>query len=225
MSRENKDFFLTPYGLMKDFKYDEKLFMKDRFFSHFFELQNFQTHMFTYDNLPETIEENYLEMYFTSNGTVAATKTEKGLVIRFSVGDPVMQLENRRECANGDVGFVTHLEKGKLFVSFSDGTKVIYTHKNINQLSLAYSMSINKSQGSEYKSVVMAMTTEHSAMLKRNLLYTGVTRAKKKLTLIKEDSALIQAINCEDEYTRHTFLIEKLQFLERRNGFFIKEEM
>lgn len=81
MARENKDFFLTPYGLMKDFKYDEKLFMKDRFFSHFFELQNFQTHMFTYDNLPETIEENYLEMYFTSNGTVAATKTEKGLVV------------------------------------------------------------------------------------------------------------------------------------------------
>lgn len=81
MSRENKDFFLTPYGLLKEFKYEDKLFMKDRFFSHFFEFQNFQTHMFTYDNLPETIEENYLEMYFTANGTVAATNTEKGLVI------------------------------------------------------------------------------------------------------------------------------------------------
>lgn len=81
MSRENKDFFLTPYGLMKEFKYDDKIFTKERFFSHFFDYQNFISHMFTYDGLPEEIEENFIEMYFTGNGTIAFTKTEKGYCV------------------------------------------------------------------------------------------------------------------------------------------------
>ena len=83
-NRENKDYFLTPYGLTKDFNYDSKLFMKDRYFSHFFEEQNFLTHMFTYDNLPESVEENFLEMYLVSNGTVGWTRDKKGdlVVIR-----------------------------------------------------------------------------------------------------------------------------------------------
>ena len=62
MSRENKDYFLTPYGFTKEFDYDDKLIMRDRFYSHFFNLQNFCLGMFTYDNLPCSIEENYLEM-------------------------------------------------------------------------------------------------------------------------------------------------------------------
>lgn len=155
------------------------------------------------------------------NKPYLSSTTEKGLPIKFTVGDPVMQLVNRKECANGDVGMVENINKGCLYVRYADGTRVVYTKRNIQELSLAYSMSINKSQGSEYKSVVMAMTSEHAAMLKRNLLYTGVTRAKKKLTLLKEDGALMKAICVEDEYTRHTFLIEKLQFLERKNKFFI----
>lgn len=83
MSRENKDFMLTPYGLIKEwFNTDEiKLQMRERYFSHFFEEQNFLTHMFIYDDLPESVEENYLEMYLTSNGTVAWKKTKKGLVV------------------------------------------------------------------------------------------------------------------------------------------------
>ena len=82
MSRENKDYFLTPYGLTKEFVYDSKLCMRDRYFSHFFHEQNFLTHMFTYDNLPETVDENFLEMYLTSNGTVAWTKEGgKGLIV------------------------------------------------------------------------------------------------------------------------------------------------
>lgn len=85
MSRENKDYFLTPYGLSKEFQYDGKLIMRDRFFSHFFEFQNFCLGMFTYDNLPDSIEENYLEMYLQFNGTVVFCKepgTEDLIVIR-----------------------------------------------------------------------------------------------------------------------------------------------
>ena len=80
-NRENKDYFLTPYGLIKDFQYDSKLFMKDRYFSHFFEEQNFLTHMFVYDNLPESVEENFLEMYLVSNGTVGWTKDNNGELV------------------------------------------------------------------------------------------------------------------------------------------------
>lgn len=74
MSRENKDYFLTPYGLTKEFVYDSHLFMRERYFSHFFEQQNFLTHMFTYDNLPDSVEENFIEMYLTANGTIAWKK-------------------------------------------------------------------------------------------------------------------------------------------------------
>lgn len=74
MARENKDYFLTPYGLTKEFVYDSQLFMRERYFSHFFEQQNFLTHMFIYDDLPESVEENFIEMYLTANGTIAWKK-------------------------------------------------------------------------------------------------------------------------------------------------------
>ena len=150
--------------------------------------------------------------------------TEKGLEIKFTEGDPVMQLVNRAECANGDVGFVKKIAKGRMYVTYCDGTKVSYTKNDIHELALAYSMSINKSQGSEYKSVVMAITMDHKAMLKRNLLYTGITRAKKKVSLLKENAAMIQSINCEEEYARTTFLAEKVRFLFGKNSYAVKED-
>ena len=74
-------------------------------------------------------------------------------------------------------------------------------------------MSINKSQGSEYDSVVMAITMDHKAMLKRNLVYTGVTRAKKRCCVLQDDNAMKIAISTEDEYQRITFLAEKIRLL------------
>lgn len=137
--------------------------------------------------------------------------TDAGLPVRYLPGDPVMQLVNRPECVNGDVGFVTSIHGGKMSVKYADGATVYYTKKDINQLSLAYSMSINKSQGSEYKSVIMGITMAHKAMLNRNILYTGVTRAKEKVTLLQEDTAMIEAIKNEVTYRRVTFLPEMLQ--------------
>ncbi len=105
--------------------------------------------------------------------------------VMYIVGDPVIQLVNRTECANGDVGKIIDIEDGSLFVKFKapSGKDVIikYLKSELPEhLSLAYAMSINKSQGSEYKTVVMCMTLEHSIMLSRNMLYTGITRAKEK---------------------------------------------
>lgn len=139
-----------------------------------------------------------------------SSKTETGLTVRFSLGDPVMQLKNRTECVNGDVGIVTRVSNNKMWVRFCD-CEVIYTSANLSELSLAYAMSINKSQGSEYKSVVMCITTEHNQMLKRNLVYTGITRAKERVTLLQEDAAMMIAVADEDAYNRNTLLAERIR--------------
>ena len=80
-------------------------------------------------------------------------------------------------------------------------------------------MSINKSQGSEYASVVMGITMDHKAMLKRNLVYTGITRAKKRCVLLQDDEAMKIAISTEDEYNRTTFFAEKVQYLRLKNKY------
>lgn len=148
------------------------------------------------------------------------TYTETGREVKFTVGDPVMQLENRAECANGDVGFVRSIHNGKMLVEYADGN-VEYTKDTASQLSLAYSMSINKSQGSEYKWVVMAMTTAHMRMLNKNLLYTGVTRAKEGIELIYEEKALYKALDSDDTFGRITFLSEKLRFYYEKQQFLV----
>lgn len=158
------------------------------------------------------IVNNVLQNEINQNsGNTVSSKTEKGIDIIYKIDDPVIQLENREECANGDVGRITDIKKNKIYVQYNDCV-VVYTRNDLDELSLAYSMSINKSQGSEYPSVVMAMTTAHLAMLKRNLVYTGITRARKKVSLLQEDEAMMKAISVEDAYSRDTFLAEKLKY-------------
>lgn len=143
--------------------------------------------------------------------------TEKGLPVKFTLKDPVMQLKNREECANGDVGIITKIDNSRVYVQYPQGG-VNYSKNELMQLSLAYAMSINKSQGSEYKSVVMGMTSQHSAMLKRNLVYTGVTRAKERCTLLHEDSAMMQAIADETAFSRVTMLGEKVLYYRKKEN-------
>lgn len=150
-------------------------------------------------------------------------KSEDGISrdVYFNLNDPVMQLENRRECANGDVGKVIDVRDNKLYVQYIDGV-VPYTKRELaNELDLAYAMSINKSQGSEFPSVVMGITMEHKAMLKRNLVYTGITRAKSRCVLLQEDEAMKKAIATQDEYKRITFFAEKIQYLRMKDRFII----
>ena len=130
----------------------------------------------------------------------------------FRVGDPVMQTENRKECANGDVGRVVKVDDIGLTVQFTDCT-VRYSREDLSsrQLVLAYAISIHKSQGSEYKSVITVILKEHGVMLKRNLLYTAVTRAKKNCFLVCEPEAVKTAIAHEAGSERKTFLAEMLQ--------------
>ena len=136
-------------------------------------------------------------------------KKNENIKFWFCVDDYVMQLENRDECANGDVGQVVKVDDTGIDVSFVDGI-VHYNPEELDQLSLAYAMSIHKSQGSEYNSVIMALLEEHTCMLQRNMLYTGVTRGKKEVTLIYQQKAYDIAVSTLADKSRKTMLKEKL---------------
>ena len=112
---------------------------------------------------------------------------------RFSAGDKVMQIENNydRDVYNGDIGFVTsvNLDDAEIAVEF-DKRAVSYPFGELNELVLCYATTIHKSQGSEYPVVVIPVSTQHYMMLKRNLIYTGITRGKKLVVLVGQKRAL-----------------------------------
>ena len=127
----------------------------------------------------------------------------------FRVNDPVMQLENNEECVNGEVGTVIRVSEQYVTVEYTD-TTVTYSYDVLDELTLAYAMSIHKSQGSEYKHVIMALLNSHSAMLQRNLFYTGITRAKVECTVFYQQKALAKAVRTIAEDKRTTLLSEKM---------------
>lgn len=130
--------------------------------------------------------------------------------IFFKEDDYVMQLDNRDECVNGDIGRVKKVSAEGVLVEYLDND-VLYSHDELSQLALAYAMSIHKAQGSEYKSVIMCLLDSHKAMLQRNMIYTGVTRAKEECTLIYQKDAYETAIKIQAEKFRRTLLAEKLR--------------
>ena len=132
----------------------------------------------------------------------------------FGPGDKVMQVANdyERDVFNGDLGVITGLdmEEGALTVSF-EGRVVEYGFGELDELVLAYATTIHKSQGSEYPAVVIPLTTQHYAMLARNLLYTGVTRGKRLVVLVGQRRALAIAVNNQAGRRRWTKLGEWLR--------------
>lgn len=133
---------------------------------------------------------------------------------QYRLHDKVMQIRNDydKEVFNGDIGVINHvdMEERELTVNF-DGREVVYDVSELEELTLAYATTIHKSQGSEYPIVVMPFTMSHYVMLQRNLLYTGVTRAKKILVLIGEKKAVWYAIKNETTADRNTKLAERLR--------------
>ena len=132
----------------------------------------------------------------------------------FRVGDRVMQLRNNydKDVYNGDVGFVKAVDPAerKLVVLF-DGRPVAYDPGDLDELVLAYAMTIHKSQGSEYPAVIVILHTQHYVMLQRNLLYTAITRGKKLVLLMGVPYAIDQAIKNNTVRERRTSLAERLQ--------------
>ena len=135
----------------------------------------------------------------------------------FRQGDRVMQLRNNydKEVFNGDLGYIERvdMEDRTLFVCF-DGRTVEYDVSELDELTLAYATTIHKSQGSEYPIVVMPVLMTHYVMLQRNLIYTGITRAKKICVLVGTKKALSFAIRNLSVLKRNTKLKERLNVLE-----------
>ena len=132
----------------------------------------------------------------------------------FKVRDKVMQIRNNydKEVFNGDIGVITSidLEDRSLLIDY-DGRSVEYDVTELDEVVLAYATTIHKSQGSEYPIVVMPVMMSHYVMLQRNLIYTGVTRAKKILVMIGTKKALAYAVHNVTVKKRNTLLRKRLQ--------------
>jgi len=145
--------------------------------------------------------------------------TDDILIERFGytyrVGDKVMQTDNDydKEVFNGDVGYVRGIdpELQELIIEF-DGKEVEYQFGELDQVALAYAVSIHKSQGSEYPAIVIPIMMQHYMMLRRNLLYTGITRGKSMVVLVGQKKAIGMAVKGRVEGRRWSKLEEWLLY-------------
>ncbi|MBL9187579.1 MAG: AAA family ATPase [Opitutaceae bacterium] len=139
----------------------------------------------------------------------------------FRVGDKVIQLRNNYDKAifNGDIGTVVSADPaaGALEVDF-DGTRQPLERGELGDLAPAYAISIHKSQGSEYPVVIVPLLKAHFMMLQRNLLYTAITRGKKKVFLVGDPAAYAMAVRNAESKTRCTHLREKIAALAQRSA-------
>ena len=126
----------------------------------------------------------------------------------FRAGDPVMQTANspERKIYNGEVGRVVAVDPAAqtLTVKFADGRESVYHRSELSELTLAYATTVHKLQGSEAKNIIIPVTMAHKAMLYRNLLYTGVSRATDLCILVGEEEALRYAIRNAPADTRNS---------------------
>lgn len=145
------------------------------------------------------------------NGKAQPKITRFGMT--FAPGDKVIQMRNNydKDVFNGDIGTIKSIdeEEGLLYIDY-DGNLIEYEFSELDEVALAYSISIHKSQGSEYPVVVIPISTQHYAMLARNLLYTGVTRGKKLVILIGQKKAIYMAVKNFKRAKRQTLLKERL---------------
>ncbi|MDA0902116.1 MAG: ATP-dependent RecD-like DNA helicase [Proteobacteria bacterium] len=131
----------------------------------------------------------------------------------FAVGDKVMQTENNydKNVYNGDIGFIKKIDDVEQEVTINfDNIDVIYDYSDLDQINLAYATTIHKSQGCEYKAVIMPITMQSFMMLRRNLIYTGITRGKELVVIIGEKKATAMAVKNAKTLHRHSKLKEWL---------------
>jgi len=128
----------------------------------------------------------------------------------FRLDDKVMVIKNNYKLGvfNGDIGIITAINSG-IVVDF-DGEQVAFKDEDVNILTLAYATTVHKSQGSEFPLIIMVIMRSHYIMLQKNLFYTGITRAKEKLILVCQESAVKRCLSNKDKKERYTKLRERL---------------
>ncbi len=132
----------------------------------------------------------------------------------FRSGDRVMQIRNNysKEVFNGDMGTVFDADEGARTLSVNfDGRLVSYDQSDMDELVLAYAATVHKSQGSEYPVVVMPIEMQHYIMLEKNLVYTGITRAKRGLVIVGTKKAVACAVHRQQASARNTMLKQRLE--------------
>ena len=131
----------------------------------------------------------------------------------FSIGDKVMQIRNNyeKEVYNGDIGRIEGIdtESQTVFIRF-DKRQVDYDYSHLDEIVLAYAVSVHKSQGSEYPVVVLPVLTQHFLLLQRNLIYTAVTRGRKLVVLVGTWKALAMGVRNDKMKRRYTYLRQRL---------------
>jgi exodeoxyribonuclease V alpha subunit len=133
---------------------------------------------------------------------------------RLQVGDKIMQIRNNydKEVFNGDLGIVFSIdsEEENVEVDF-EGRRVLYETADLNEVVLAYAITVHKSQGSEFPCVIIPLHTTHYPLLQRNLVYTAVTRGKNLVILVGSKKAIHIAIQNNRVLQRYTMLYERLR--------------
>ncbi len=160
----------------------------------------------------------------TLNPKISGVNEKENLGRKFRVNDKVMQMENNYDIEfrqgdidgqgiyNGDIGYVTNIDKvdSTLTVKFDDDKEVTYLFSELDQLDLAYTVTVHKSQGSEFDVVILPLYTGFAKLFTRNLLYTAMTRAKKLLVIVGNENTIKYMVNNIDEKKRKTGLKEKI---------------
>lgn len=133
----------------------------------------------------------------------------------FRVGDRIIQTRNNEDVSNGEVGIISRIytdDDGERLVDITllDGREVTYNDELMENVDLSYCITVHKSQGEEFSTVIIPLLKEHYVMLRRNLLYTAISRAKKKVILIGQRQAVYMAIHKNDVDKRNTVLADRI---------------
>ena len=131
----------------------------------------------------------------------------------FRVNDKVMQIRNNyeKEVFNGDIGKISRIDtENQEAIITIDGRDLSYDFSEIDEVVLAYAVSVHKSQGSEYPCVIIPIMTQHYMLLQRNLLYTAITRGKKLVVIVGSKKALAIAVKNNRTLRRYTYLKQRL---------------
>ncbi|MCF0132078.1 MAG: ATP-binding domain-containing protein, partial [Pseudobutyrivibrio sp.] len=200
---------------------------------HYFQGSMFEAVEKTAEKYPNSIAFDFMGRKTSYRRLVEETvKCAKALrTIGVREGDKVMQVKNNYQLEwivegkygikidsglgifNGDVGVITDINdfSKSLWVEFDEGRKVEYMFKDLDELELAYAITIHKSQGSEYPAVVMPVMAGPRMLMNRNILYTAITRAKKCVTLVGDDSVFYDMIDNTSQAKRYSGLESRIK--------------